>query len=491
MLCICHHRCRLTNHRANIVNIIHHGARTGVTGSCHEVRIGNYGLLIDCGLFQGEEGGSLLDIDFPIEHIRALLLTHCHIDHVGRLPWLLAAGFRGPIYATEATAALLPLMLEDGLKIHLGLNKVQCSRFTQLVQQLLKPIPFDCRVELILPSSELVSICFRPAGHILGSAYIELVLPEEGQVNHSCGHKVVFSGDLGPSNTPLHVDPQSPEQVDTLVIESTYGNKQHQPVCQREQHLASLIDRSLEDGGAVLIPAFSVGRTQELLFDIENLIAKAITGISRQLDSTVKWHQLPVILDSPLAMEVTQQYVTFQRLWTKEAKQRVISGRHPLSFEQCVTINQHSDHIALVNRLKATGEPAIVVAASGMCAGGRIMNYLEALLPEPQTDVVMVGYQARGTLGRQLLEQPKSVDINNRRVDVNAAIHSLSGYSAHADQDDLVQFVANIKHGPSQIRIVHGDVAAQEALAQQLATTKPDCEIIVTATETQDNFNRC
>ncbi len=210
--------------------------------------------------------------------------------------------------------------------------------------------------------------------------------------------------------------PQSPEQVDTLVIESTYGDKQHQPVRLREQQLATIIDRSLNDGGAILIPAFSVGRTQELLFDIENLITRTMSGFSKQNSSLTKWYQLPVILDSPpLAMGVTQQYVSFQRLWAKEAKQRIITGRHPLSFEQCITINQHSDHIALVNRIKATGEPAIIVAASGMCAGGRILNYLDALLPDPRTDVVMVGYQARGTLGRQLLCQPRQVDIRNNR----------------------------------------------------------------------------
>ena len=146
------------------MQIIHHGARTGVTGSCHEVRLGSYALLVDCGLFQGEEDGRSPDIDFPIDHIRALLLTHCHIDHVGRLPWLLAAGFRGPIYATEATAALLPLMLEDGLKLQLGLNKSQCERFTRLIKTLLKPIPFDCRVQLVLPDGERGEYLFSSCG---------------------------------------------------------------------------------------------------------------------------------------------------------------------------------------------------------------------------------------------------------------------------------------------------------------------------------------
>jgi len=457
------------------MQIIHHGARTGVTGSCHEVRIGSYGLLVDCGLFQGEEGGRTLDIEFPIEHIQALLLTHCHIDHIGRLPWLLAAGFRGPIYATEATAALLPLMLEDGLKIHLGLNKLQCERFTQLVKKQLRPIPYDCRAQLVLPDGELVSICFRPAGHILGSAYIELVFPD--------GKKVVFSGDLGPCDTPLLVDPRPPTQVDTLVIESTYGDKCHQSVAYREQQLAAIIERSMKDGGVVLIPAFSVGRTQELLFDIENIISRTLSLLSHQAGFATCWQQLPVILDSPLAIDITEQYITFQRLWAKEAKQRLLSGRHPLSFEQCITVNQHADHVALVNRIKASGEPAIIVAASGMCEGGRIMNYLEALLPDPRTDVIMIGYQAQGTLGRRLLSQPEAIEIQNKKVRVKANIHSISGYSAHADQADLVKFVENIEQGPKQIRIVHGDLPAQGALAKKLAEVKPECDIIVAGKE--------
>lgn len=455
------------------MQIIHHGARTGVTGSCHEVRFGSYALLVDCGLFQGEEGGRSLDIEFPIEHVQALLLTHCHIDHVGRLPWLLAAGFRGPIYATEATAALLPLMLEDGLKIHLGLNKSQCERFTRLVSRLLKPIPFDCRVQVVLPDGNQVSICFRPAGHILGSAYIELVLPG--------GEQVVFSGDLGAYGTPLLVDPHSPDQVDTLVLESTYGNRCHQQAELREQELASIIERSLKDGGAILIPAFSVGRTQELLFDIENIIARTLAMLPRTGEEENQWQQLPVIVDSPMAIDVTRQYITFQRLWTKEAKQRIIKGRHPLSFKQCIAVEPHSEHLALVNRIKATGEAAVIVAASGMCEGGRIMNYLEALLPDPRTDVIMVGYQAQGTLGRTLLTQPESIRMHNKKVKVKARIHSMSGYSAHADQEGLVKFVANISQGPQQVRIVHGDLSAQEALAKKLSVVKPECDIVIAA----------
>ncbi|ELR63761.1 Metallo-beta-lactamase family protein, RNA-specific [Photobacterium marinum] len=462
------------------VKIIHHGACVGVTGSCHEIKIGNYGILVDCGLFQGEESGGPLDIEFPINHIQALLLTHCHIDHVGRLPWLLAAGFRGPIYATEATAALLPMMLEDGLKILLGLNRSQCERFTGIVKSLVKPIPYDCRVQLVLPEGDRMSLIFRPAGHILGSAYIELQLPD--------GKSVVFSGDLGPSGTPLLVDPISPESADILVLESTYGDRCHSAISQREDQLAEIIKRSLTDGGAILIPAFSVGRTQELLFDLENIITRALASGLNSADPCFNWQQLPVILDSPLAIEITQQYQTLQWLWAREAKLRLNLGRHPLSFQQCITINQHSDHMALVNRLKATGEPAIVVAASGMCTGGRIMNYLEALLPDARTDVIFAGYQSKGTPGRRLLSQPECLEINSKPVKVAAKVHAMSGYSAHADQADLLKFVAGIKQGPELIRIVHGDVKAQRSLARELFRVKPSCEVIVAADEMNEQF---
>ncbi|GAL08681.1 metallo-beta-lactamase family protein RNA-specific [Photobacterium aphoticum] len=461
------------------MQIIHHGAYEGVTGSCHELRWADYGILVDCGLFQGAEAKKSLNIDFPIGHIKALLITHCHIDHIGRIPWLLAAGFRGPIFTSEATAALLPLMLDDGLKIQLNLNRAQRNQFLSLVSKLLRPVPFDCLAPITLPNGERINVQFHQAGHILGSAYVEIELPNR--------HVVVFSGDLGPSKTPLLVDPEPPRHVDTLVIESTYGDRNHDRSHERDSALAQVINRSLADGGVILIPAFSVGRTQELLFDIETLMAE-IPDIMPEGDQTmpgpIKWNNLPVILDSPLALKITEQYELFQRLWAKEAKQKVQLGRHPLSFYQCVTVDSHDDHEALVKRLKTSGEPAIVVAASGMCTGGRVLNYLKALLPDPTTDVVLVGYQAEGTLGKQLLSGASSVRIQHESVDVKAQIHTLPGYSAHADQADLVKFVAGIEQGPSMIHIVHGEYDAQKALAGCIKEMKPECEVMITAEKT-------
>ncbi|RYU61817.1 MBL fold metallo-hydrolase RNA specificity domain-containing protein [Aliivibrio finisterrensis] len=458
------------------ITLKHHGGKLGVTGSCHELRIHRngtkHGILIDCGLFQGKDAkdkngnDKKLDIEFPISHLKALILTHTHIDHIGRLPWLLAKGFKQPIYCTPATAELVPLMLDDGLKLQLGLNKGQRERVLELIRKQIKPIPYNQwhRIPLSSRSSSLRSssslktspsyllLRFQPAGHILGSAYVEIKLPNN--------EIVVFSGDLGPSNTPLLPDPISPKRADLLVIESTYGNKIHDSVETRAKRLQQIIERSLQDGGAIIIPAFSVGRTQELLFDIEHLIHH------NKIDS-----KIPIILDSPLANKVTKQYRRFKKLWSKEAKTKLNNQRHPLNFEQCITIESHKEHIQVVNRLKSTAEPCIIVAASGMCAGGRVMNYLEALLPDKRTDIILAGYQAHGTLGRDLQCQKSRVWIDNQSVEVNAQIHTMSGYSAHADQADLIKFVEGIEEGRKEIVVVHGEREAREVLEKILDAT--------------------
>ncbi|WP_158174554.1 MBL fold metallo-hydrolase [Grimontia hollisae] len=436
------------------MHIIHHGAKTGVTGSCHQLTTENGKLLVDCGLFQGDEVRAL-EIDFDVQDIDALILTHAHIDHIGRLPWLLAAGFTSPIYCTSATASLVPLMLDDALRLQLGLNHKERQRILRLIQSLIVPVHYGTWHSIKRQSHLVADIRFQPAGHILGSAYVEVTLPT--------GERLVFSGDLGPSHTPLLPDPVSPERADILVIESTYGDGIHESIEARAQRLKALINRSLLDGGVILIPAFSVGRTQELLFDIEAIIATQLNEAEKQA-----WSTLPVVLDSPMAAKVTEQYRTFKALWGEEAKWRVEAGRHPLAFEQCITIDSHQDHQALVNRLKQTGEPAIVVAASGMCNGGRILNYLEALLPDARTDVILAGYQARGTLGRQLQQGLSRVEIDNQCIEVNAHIHTMSGYSAHADQADLLAFIQGIPTRPKEVRIVHGDHDAQEALANEI-----------------------
>ncbi|EKO5169701.1 MBL fold metallo-hydrolase, partial [Vibrio vulnificus] len=226
---------------------------------------------------------------------------------------------------------------------------------------------------------------------------------------------------------------------------------------ERGERLKSIINRSLQDGGTILIPAFSVGRTQELLFDIEQLIFEHNIGTD-----------IPIILDSPLAKRVTQSYRRFKKLWGREAKRRLEVHRHPLAFEQCITIDDYRQHKALVNRLASTGEPAIVVAASGMCQGGRIMDYLQALLPDERTDVLFAGYQANGTLGREIQSGAKTVQIEHEMVEVRAQIHTMSGYSAHADQADLLAFIQGIAQKPKEIHLIHGEEEAKLSLLRAM-----------------------
>ncbi|EGQ9819028.1 MBL fold metallo-hydrolase [Vibrio parahaemolyticus] len=428
------------------MKVLHHGGKDTVTGSCHELQLERGSILVDCGLFQGKDAllgrqNRSLTIEFSLTKVKALVLTHAHIDHIGRLPWLLAAGFRGKIYCTRATAELVPLMLADGLKLQLGLGQQQRQHILNLIKQRLVPCDYHNWISI----KGLAYLRFQPAGHILGSAYLEFKL--------SNNEVVVFSGDLGPSNTPLLPDPIPPVKADYLFIESTYGDKHHESVKSRSTRLLSIIEHAVEDGGVIVIPAFSVGRTQELLFDIEQLLYQESLH-----------NALPVILDSPLAREVTKTYRRFKKLWGKEAKKRVVQHRHPLGFEQCITIETHAEHMRLVNRLASTSEPAIVVAASGMCEGGRVVNYLEALLPDSRNDVLFAGYQAEGTLGRQIQDGANTVEIAGKQIIVKAQIHTISGYSAHADQSDLIRFVEGINPPPKEVHLIHGEAEAQNTL---------------------------
>ncbi|EPA0982395.1 TPA: MBL fold metallo-hydrolase RNA specificity domain-containing protein [Vibrio parahaemolyticus] len=436
------------------MKVLHHGGKDTVTGSCHELQLERGSILVDCGLFQGKDAllgrqNRSLTIEFSLTKVKALVLTHAHIDHIGRLPWLLAAGFRGKIYCTRATAELVPLMLADGLKLQLGLGQQQRQHILNLIKQRLVPCDYHNWISI----KGLAYLRFQPAGHILGSAYLEFKL--------SNNEVVVFSGDLGPSNTPLLPDPIPPVKADYLFIESTYGDKHHESMKSRSTRLLSIIEHALEDGGVIVIPAFSVGRTQELLFDIEQLLYQESLH-----------NALPVILDSPLAREVTKTYRRFKKLWGKEAKKRVVQHRHPLGFEQCITIETHAEHMRLVNRLASTSEPAIVVAASGMCEGGRVVNYLEALLPDSRNDVLFAGYQAEGTLGRQIQDGANTVEIAGKQIIVKAQIHTISGYSAHADQSDLIRFVEGIHPPPKEVHLIHGERVAKAELYQHFARKK-------------------
>lgn len=443
-----------------IDRVHHHGAHQGVTGSCHEFLMadGN-AMLIDCGQFQGgdvvdftissDKFGRIQEINFEIDHLVGLVITHCHIDHVGRLPSLMAAGYRKPIFCTPATAMLLPIVLADAMKIT---RFPHASKVLSGVQSLLRPLPLD-RWHALEHGWRLR---LRNAGHIMGSAYVEFEQMTEVGV-HEDPVRVVFSGDLGCKNTPLLPDPTPLEYADLLVLESTYGDRFHEDRETRQQRLKEVIEKAYVDGGTVLIPAFSIGRTQELLYEIEDIMHQ---------DSD--WRTMTVILDSPLASQYTKQYRRLKALWDEEAKERLADDRHPLNFERLHVVESHEQHLQIIDLLRESGEPAIVLAASGMCSGGRIVNYLKALLADSRTDVVFVGYQAEGTPGRQIQEYgPRGgyVMLDHERYDIRAQVHTLGGYSAHADQRELLEFLQTTAGSVRDVRLVHGEDRAKAALS--------------------------
>ncbi len=450
-----------TSRHTNTIH--HHGGAQGVTGSCHELVLGpDASLLIDCGLFQGEDaaprgGADQLAIEFDVSRVVALVVTHVHIDHVGRIPWLLAAGFEGPILCSEPSARLLPIVLEDAFKLSLSRQTEAVERYLKVVRGRLVSLPYDTWYPV--PGGDGARVRLQRAGHILGSAYVECDV---------AGHRTVFSGDLGAPHAPLLEPPVPPERCDTLVIESTYGDRQHEGRAGRRRRLAAVIRRALEDQGTVLIPAFSLGRTQELLYELETLIEAH--GDQEAADG-LPWNELPVILDSPLARRFTRVYRALARFWPQEARARRDAGRRPLAFEQRLTVDDHAAHQRMVRHLAESRRPAIVIAASGMCTGGRIVNYLKAMLGDPRHNVLFVGYQAAGTPGRDIQTYGPGggyVVLDGERHVIRAGIETLGGYSAHADQAGLVDFVTGMARWPEQVRIVHGEPLARRALAAAL-----------------------
>ncbi|WP_323114829.1 MBL fold metallo-hydrolase [Pseudomonas guariconensis] len=455
----------------------HHGATRGVTGSCHQLHLDSAtSLLIDCGLEQGRDAAlkdETASLGFAIDGIQALIITHVHLDHVGRIPALLAAGFRGPIICSEPSARLLPLVLEDAYKLGVTAEPAQVERYLEFLEKHITPVPFDQWHTVVDRQGLECRIRLQRAGHLLGSAYVEC---DVRQANTPDSTRVVFSGDLGAAHNPLLRPVQPPEKADVLVLESTYGDRLHADRSERQQRLEATIDRALADRGTIMIPAFSLGRTQELLYELEDILhRKALLAPRREKasDDPLDWSQLPIILDSPLAQRITRAYQDLHRFWNAEARQRLNEGRNPLSFEQLVCVDTHAKHQQVVNYLKSTGRPAIVIAGNGMCSAGRIVNYLKAMLGDPRHEVMFVGYQAKGTPGAviqasQGAEGFVQIDLDGKMYDVRAKVMSLEGYSAHADQEALVDFARGQGSAAKEVVLVHGEERAKRALAVAL-----------------------
>lgn len=442
---------------------IHHGGASGVTGSCHQLLADkNHSLLIDCGLFQGEDEApdsfEQLQVQFDLTSIKALIITHVHIDHIGRLPYLLAAGYTGPILCSYPSAQLLPLVIEDALRIGFTKDERLIERFQQQVQQQLVVLDYKSWYTLVDTPELCLRVKLHRAGHILGSCYVEVAVNARLQ-NHK--ERIIFSGDLGAPWSPLLPAPQSPYKADRLILESTYGDRLHGTRRDRVKQLQQAIECALVNGGTVMIPAFSIGRTQELLYELEGLIHSA-GGL---------WKDLEIIVDSPLAARFTQVYRQLKPYWDAEAQRRLQAGRHPLNFDNLYTVSSHQEHQQTVDYLAKSGRPAVVIAASGMCAGGRIVNYLKAMLEDARHQVLFVGYQASGTPGRKIQKygpQGGWVELDGQRYTLRAGVDTISGYSAHADQNDLLNFIKRMRHWPREIRLVHGQDNARNTLKQKI-----------------------
>lgn len=435
--------------------LIHHGAHEGVTGSCHQLswNDGRSGLLVDCGIFQGNDAKKHPnpEIKFSLKGIGCLLLTHVHIDHAGRLPYLLAAGFEHPIYCSEPTAKLLPMVMEDALRIGFTRSKRLIEKFNHQIKKLLRPLPYHRWQDI--PGGAKVRLL--PAGHVLGSTIFEVELPDQ--------KRVVFTGDLGAGTNPLLNPPVSPERADLLVLESTYGDRLHPTGIDRQAELERIIRHTLEDLGVTIIPAFSLGRTQSILYELNGIFERV-----QQTEDRTLMKQVDVIVDSPLASRFTSLYQDMKDHWGEEAKIVMQTDDQPLVFENLTTVGSHTEHKDTLNYIDKHELPAIVIAGSGMCTGGRVMNYLKRFIGDRRTDIIFAGYQAGGTPGHFISRGSEWVRLDGRKYDIHAKIHQLSGYSAHGDQADLIRFVEDMETPPSEIRLVHGDYGPKRTLAAEL-----------------------
>lgn len=433
------------------MEVVHHGAHEGVTGSCHQLFFEpNKSILVDCGMFQGRDSKHHKDeIEFPLRGITGLVVTHIHLDHVGRIPQLIAAGFEHPIYCSPPSAKLLPLVIEDALRVGVTRNQRIIDRFVEDLKRQIRPVPYRKWINL----EGGLKMRLNPAGHVLGSAYVEFDYREE---------RFVFSGDLGTHDQPLLTSPVSPERADLLVLESTYGDRLHEGRKDRAARLEAILNQTLENKGVTIIPAFSVGRTQELLFELNGILENLGRPPRNSLLKAVD-----IIIDSPMAMKFNEIYDSMKPYWSEEAQAVLAYDDQPLVFDNLVNIDSHAEHKDTIQYLKKSDLPAIVIAASGMCSGGRVVNYLKAFIGDPDTDIVFIGFQAAGTPGRYI-QDTDWVMLDGTRFDIRARRHTISGYSAHADQADLVRFVTQMQSPPKAIRLVHGEPPAKEALAEKL-----------------------
>jgi metallo-beta-lactamase family protein len=435
------------------------GAAGGeVTGSAYLVQTDRANVMIDCGQFQGAkklENSNRLPQKASLDKLNAVVVTHGHLDHVGRLPILARQGYRGPVYATAGTIEVSDLVLRDSARLQTEDAKRKNRDRKKNGEPPMKPLYEEADVQKVshlytrlryekpLAIAPGITVRAVDAGHILGSASIELTVQENGK-----SRVVVFSGDLGPRGAPLHKDPTPFHQADLVFMESTYGNKDHPSLAETAAEARELIGRTIEAGGRVLVPSFAVARTQILLYLLAGAFKKKLL------------EPFPIYLDSPMGIKATELYRKHEEVYDEEA----------LAMRRAGDLSKHLRTVSICKsgadsrKLGKKPGPWLVMAGSGMCTGGRIMGHLQNHLPDPTTLLLMVGYQARGSVGRAILEGAKSVRINGVNVGVRAKAHMLGGLSGHAAQKDLLNWLGTIVPSRPRVILAHGEDPQRTAL---------------------------
>jgi metallo-beta-lactamase family protein len=447
------------------------GANRLVSGSCYLIQTKYKKFLIDCGLFRGEEAITRLNylpFSFRPEEIDFIILSHAHIDHCGRIPQLYKEGFHGQVYCTKSTMELCSIILPDSGQIQEEDAEEENQRRLRTGEPFVEPLysiedALDCLLlfraapyQYKINIDENISFRFQDAGHVLGSAAIELWVNEDGR---TC--KWLFSGDIGRKNKPFLKNPQRVKEADYVVIESTYGARKHRPYRQEVKKFFSIIDKTLKRGGDVIIPAFALQRAQDIIYELSHYYNLQLRQLTKQ-DKKLK--KLRFYLDSPLAIATTKIYRNNPQDFAQKDL-RIMEKRNQLLDFQSLRM---TSTVKSSKRINSSKRSKIIISASGMCDGGRIQYHLKEHLWKKESSIIFVGYQAEGTLGKRIISGEKSLDILDEMVDVRAEIYHLDGFSSHADQDELLWWMKGLRNKPKKVFVVHGEKEESESFAELL-----------------------
>lgn len=451
------------------MNIRFLGAVKGVTGSSHLIKFKNKKILLDCGMYQGKDEDLNTD-EFEVNpsDIDYLFLSHSHIDHSGRIPLLVKKGFRGIIYCSKPTYDLCEIMLLDSAHIQETEAEWKNKKALRTGKKTVEPLytqndAMDCfqyfktvQYGQIVNIDDELTVKFNDAGHILGSSIIEMCFTESDS-----SVKLVYSGDLGTNDKPMIKDPSLIEKADYVIMESTYGDRVHENTEERTEELINIILKTIKRGGNVIIPSFAVGRTQEIIYELNKYYDSHLNKLGTKENELKK---IPVYIDSPLAIKATEVFKNNANVFDDEAREYILRGDNPLEFQNLhYTLSSEES-----KQLNISTEPKIVISASGMCDAGRIKHHLKHNLWRKDSSIVFVGYQAEGTLGRRILDGEKNVKVLGENIHINAEIYNVEGFSGHADKIDLLNWLKGFNEKPKCVFLVHGEEQSKENLKEEI-----------------------